>query len=179
MKWLMAALAGAVLLGSCAETEGPDATAPFTEAEDMTKPDAWQPPVMPTEEEAAQAASAAQAQAEAGVIYAGAAHKGGAVSVPLGETLRIELVSVPTAGYVWEITTLPDILELTGEGSRPTDPAVQNLEGFTGGNHFLSFDFKAISPGTGTVELAERRPWETDEPPMDTYSLAVTVVAPE
>lgn len=132
---------------------------------------------MPTPEEAAAAAAEAQARAEEGVIYAGAGLKGGKVNVPLGETLRIELKTVPTAGYVWEITGQPDFLELTGTNTRGTDPAHQSLPGFTGGNHFMSFDLKASAPGQGVVHLKEARPWETDEPPMDTYTLTVTVDA--
>jgi predicted secreted protein len=174
----------ALALGACGYVSpdrtggdpGPDRTA---ELDNMTDPDDWKPPEMPSEAEAAAAAAAAQAQAQADVIYAGAASKGGSVTVPPGKTLRIELVSVPTAGYVWEITAQPDFLELTGEAARPTDPAVQNLPGFTGGDHYLSFDFRAVSAGTGMIELAERRPWESDEPPMDTYTLTVTAAAAE
>lgn len=134
---------------------------------------------MPTAEEAAAAAAAAQAKAEAGVIYAGAGQKGGSVTVPMGETLRIELQSVPTAGYVWVIAEQPDFLELVREGGRPTDPAHQNLPGFTGGNHYLSFDLKPVAAGTGVIQLTEGRPWETDEPPMDEFTLTVTVPAAE
>lgn len=130
---------------------------------------------MPTPEEAAAAAAAAQAKAEEGVIYVGAGLNGGSVTVPMGETLRIELKSVPTAGYVWVIAEKPDFLDLKGEGGRPTDPAHQNLPGFTGGNHYLSFDLTPTAAGTGVIRLTEGRPWETDEPPMDEFTVTVTV----
>lgn len=134
-------------------------------------------PEMPSAEEAAAQAAEAQAQAEEGVVYAGADRNGGAVTLRAGETLRIELQSVPTAGYIWQLTEAPEFLELVAENTRPTDPAYQNLPGFTGGNHYMSFDLEARAAGTGTVRLAEGRPWETDEPPEGSYELSVTVTA--
>lgn len=133
----------------------------------------------PTADREASMKAEAQSQAEAGVVYAGADRKDGSVTVPLGETLRIELETVPTAGYVWAITEQPEFLELTGEGSRPTNPAFQNQPGVTGGNHYMSFDLKAASAGTGVIRLQEGRPWETDQEPMATYELTVTVTAAE
>ena len=109
------------------------------------------------------------------MAYAGADMDGKALTLAQGQILRIELESIPTAGYVWTITDQPDFLELVGDGQRPTNPDVQNQPGFTGGNHFLSFDLKATAPGYATLHLIEARPWETDTPPIGTYSLAVTV----
>lgn len=134
---------------------------------------------MPSEEAQTAAAEAAQAEAEAGVVYAGAGDKGGAVSLPAGETLRIELETIPTAGYVWQIVEKPDFLELAGENTRATNPAMQNLPGFTGGNHYMSFDLTAAAEGSGVIKLTEGRPWETDETPSDTFELTVTVTAAE
>lgn len=145
------------------------------EEETAVDPNEWQPPEMPTAEEAAAAAAAAQAEAETGVVYAGADKKGQTVGLKVGETLRIELVSIPTAGYVWTVVEAPAFMEAAGESTRGTDPAHQNLPGFTGGNHYLGFDYVAKSAGTGTFKLTEGRPWETEEPPMDTYELTVTV----
>lgn len=136
--------------------------------------EAFEMPEMPTPEEAAAAAAEAQAKAEEGVIYAGADRNGGSVSVPAGAVLRVELLTVPTAGYVWQIVEQPDFLSLVAENTRPTDPAYQNLPGFTGGNHYMSFDLEARAAGTGTIRLIEGRPWETDEPPEATYELTVT-----
>lgn len=157
--------------GKAADPVSPEAA----EEETGVDPNEWQPPEMPSAEEAAKAAADAQAAAEAGVVYAGADKKGQTLSMKVGETLRIELVSIPTAGYVWTVAEAPAFMEAAGETTRPTDPAHQNLPGFTGGNHYLGFDFVAKSPGSGTFRLTEGRPWETDEPPSDTYELTVTV----
>jgi len=176
MRLLLAGSA-ALALGACCHTPriAADGTAPAAAEETAVEPSDYQPPEMPTAEEAARAAADAQAAAEAGVVYAGIDRKGGEVALKVGETLRIELQSIPTAGYVWTLDKAPDFMTLAGEGGRPTDPAHQNLPGFTGGNHYLSFDFTANAPGTGKFRLHEGRPWESDEPPTDTYELTVTV----
>lgn len=176
MRLLLAGSA-ALALGACCHTPriAADGTAPAAAEETAVEPSDYQPPEMPTAEEAARAAADAQAAAEAGVVYAGIDKKGGEVGLKVGETLRIELQSIPTAGYVWTLDKAPDFMTLAGEGSRPTDPAHQNLPGFTGGNHYLSFDFVATSAGKGKFRLTEGRPWESDEPPAGTYELTVKV----
>ncbi len=181
MRMLLATVA-AVALGACGHFSKPADEAPAPPAaeeparqETAVEPDAYVPPEMPTAEQAAKAAADAQAGAQAGVVYAGYDKKGGEVALKVGETLRIELESVPTAGYVWTVVKAPDFMAPAGEGGRPTDPAHQSLPGFTGGNHYLSFDFTAAKPGKGKFGLKESRPWESDEPPTDTYVLTVTV----
>lgn len=172
-------LAGAMALGvaACAPAETPVDTGnvepPAVDGEEMMMGE------MPGEDAEAAAAEAAQAEAEAGVVYAGEDKKGGGVSVPVGETLRIELETVPTAGYVWQIAEKPGFLELIGENTRATNPALQEQPGFTGGNHYMSFDLKASAPGTGVVKLTEGRPWESDEPASDTFDVTVTVTPAE
>jgi len=175
---LLMVTAAALALGACCHIAKPAPevpAAPAAEEETAVEPSEWQPPVMPTAEEAAKAAADAQAAAEAGVVYAGYDKKGGEVALKVGETLRIELESIPTAGYVWILGETPAFMAPAGEGGRATDPAHQSLPGFTGGNHYLSFDFMAAAPGTGKFALTEGRPWESDEPPTDTFELTVTV----
>lgn len=109
--------------------------------------------------------------------YAGADKDGATFRMREGDVLRVELETIPTAGYVWQVTAQPGFLALTGEQTRPTDPQVQNQPGFTGGNHFMAFDFTATEPGAGTLELTEGRPWELEagEPPEGVFSLTITV----
>jgi len=115
----------------------------------------------------------------AGMLYAGAEQNGGEAVMQAGQVIRIELESIPTAGYVWQIDQLPDFLEQVGEATRPTDPDFQNQEGVTGGNHFMAFDLKATGPGTGTLRLIEGRPWELEAAdstgPDAVWTLTVTV----
>ncbi|MBK8197797.1 MAG: protease inhibitor I42 family protein [Acidobacteria bacterium] len=180
MRLAIAAIASLALGACCHHGKAADAPdAPPAAEETAVQPTDWQEPQMPTAEEAAKAAADAQAAAETGVVYAGADKKGLTIGLKVGETLRIELVSIPTAGYVWTVVEAPAFMEAAGESTRGTDPAYQNMPGFTGGNHYLGFDYVAKSAGTGTFKLTEGRPWETDEPPMDTYDLTVTVTAAE
>lgn len=177
---------GLLALGACGYFSKPADTAQIVDVapgpageEVVSEPSDWQEPVMPTPEEAARAAEEAQNKAEAGVVYVGADKKGATVTLKMGETLRIELESIPTAGYVWNLVETPDFMQPAGEGTRPTDPAYQNLPGYTGGNHYLSFDFTPKAAGTGTFKLTEGRPWETDEEPMDRFEVTVTVTPAE
>ncbi len=177
-------LAGAAALGlaACTPADAPvdagDIEPPAVEAEEgMTEEPVM--PEMPAEDAQAAAAAAAQAEAEAGVVYVGEDKKGTEVALAAGETLRVELETIPTAGYTWQIVEKPDFLELTGENTRATNPALQEQPGFTGGNHYMSFDLKASAPGTGVVKLTEGRPWESDEPASDTFEVTVTVTAAE
>lgn len=178
---LLLAVSAALALGACCHSPktAADAPAPVADPaaaeETAVEPTEWQEPVMPTNEEAAKASADAQAAAEAGVVYVGEEQKGGTVSMKTGETLRIELESIPTAGYVWSVAEAPAFMKQVAEGGRPTNPAYQNLPGYTGGNHYISFDFQPVEAGTGTFKLTEGRPWETDEEPMDTFELTVTV----
>lgn len=182
MRLVIAAFA-TLALGACCHTDKTAAAAiaepAAAEEETVMEESEWVEPVMPTAEEAAKASADAQAAAEAGVIYAGADKKGGTVAMKTGETLRIELESIPTAGYVWSISETPAFMKQVAEGGRPTNPAYQNLPGYVGGNHYISYDFQPVEAGTGTFKLKEGRPWETDEEPMDTYELTVTVTAAE
>ncbi len=178
---LLLATAAALALGACCHTPraAPEAPVPAVDPaaaeETAVEPAEWVPPVMPTPEEAAKASADAQAAAEAGVVYAGDAQKGASLTMKNGETLRIELESIPTAGYVWTVAEAPAFMKQVAEGGRPTNPAYQNLPGYTGGNHYISFDFQPVEAGTGSFKLTEGRPWETDEEPMDTYELTITV----
>lgn len=114
-----------------------------------------------------------------GMIQAGAEQNGGEAVMELGQVIRIELETVPTAGYVWQIDQLPGFLEKIAEATRPTQPEFQNDEGVTGGNHFMAFDLKVTGPGSGTLRLIEGRPWELEAAdssgPDAVWTLTVTV----
>lgn len=103
-----------------------------------------------------------------------AEQNGQVVSVPVGQRFAIELVGTPTAGYVWAPTTLPGFITRVGESSGPTSQA-QNQPGFTGGNHWEVTVFAATEAGAGEVRMEKRRPWESNEPAVETF--VVTIVA--
>ncbi len=99
---------------------------------------------------------------------------GQVVRVPVGQRFAIELVGTPTAGYVWAPTTLPSFVTRVGESSGPTSEA-QNQPGFAGGNHWEVTVFAATEAGAGEIRMEKRRPWESNEPPVETF--VVTIVA--
>jgi inhibitor of cysteine peptidase len=94
------------------------------------------------------------------------------VSVAVGEVFQIALVGVPTAGYLWEPKSPPAFLLETAATGGPTTTN-QLKPGFTGGNHWEVFAFKAIAPGQAALVLEQRRPWETDEPPTSTFRVTI------
>jgi inhibitor of cysteine peptidase len=94
------------------------------------------------------------------------------VAVKVGETFQVALVGVPTAGYLWKEAQTPDFLERSAETGGPTHTA-QRQPGFTGGNHWEVFAFKTTRAGTGVLVLEQRRPWESDEPPTDTFRVTI------
>lgn len=103
-----------------------------------------------------------------------AAQNGQTVEVAVNQRFAIELVGVPTAGYVWTPAELPAFVTRAGEASGNTSQA-QSQPGFTGGNHWEVLMFVATAPGTGELMIEQRRPWESTEPASATFR--VTIVA--
>jgi predicted secreted protein len=103
-----------------------------------------------------------------------AEQNGQMVRVGVNQRFAIELVGVPTAGYVWAPSEVPAFITRAGEASGNTTTA-QSQPGFAGGNHWEVTMFAATAAGTGDIVMVQRRPWESDEPPSATFR--VTIVA--
>jgi predicted secreted protein len=103
-----------------------------------------------------------------------AEQNGPTVNVGVNQRFAIELVGVPTAGYLWTPAQLPDFVTRAGEASGNTVPQ-QAQPGYAGGNHWEVLMFSATAAGTGEIVIEQRRPWETNEPASDTFR--VTIVA--
>jgi predicted secreted protein len=103
-----------------------------------------------------------------------AAQAGQTVEVGVNQRFAIELVGVPTAGYIWTPAQVPDFITRAGEATGNTVQE-QSQPGYAGGNHWEVLMFSATEPGTGEIVIEQRRPWETNEPPSDTFR--VTIVA--
>lgn len=100
-----------------------------------------------------------------------AADDGQNVTAKVGTKVAVELVGVPTAGYMWTVTEKPGFLEPAGEYGGPTSSA-QMEEGFAGGNHWEAFLFTVTTAGEGVLRVEQRRPWEGDtEPATDSFSV--------
>lgn len=100
------------------------------------------------------------------------ADDGKTITVPVGGRFAVELVGVPTAGYVWAVAEKPAFLSDAVESSGNTTTA-QSQPGFTGGNHWEVFTFQATAAGEGKLKLEQRRPWEKDEPASQTFSVTI------
>lgn len=105
-------------------------------------------------------------------VHITAADNGGTVRVAVGAPFAVELVGVPTAGYLWKASATPDFLKETGTTGGPTNEA-QKQPGFAGGNHWEVTTFIAQRAGGGVLKFEQRRPWETNEPPADTFSVTI------
>jgi len=104
----------------------------------------------------------------------GADQAGQTINVAVNQRFAIELVGVPTAGYVWTPAQVPAFVTRAGEATGNTTPA-QSQPGFVGGNHWEVLMFSATEAGTGEIVIEQRRPWETNEPANDSFR--VTIVA--
>ncbi len=94
------------------------------------------------------------------------------VAVLVGDTIAVTLIGIPTAGYVWEADSVPGFLSAAESLSGPTSEA-QNQPGFTGGSHWETLTFRVNAPGNGRLTLVQHRPWESDEPPAQTYEVGI------
>lgn len=106
------------------------------------------------------------------VVRIGQEQAGQRVEVPRNQRFAIELSGVPTAGYVWAPTQMPAFVQRAGEASGPTS-SNQQQPGFTGGNHWEVTMFVATAPGEGEIVMEQRRPWETNEPPVAVFRVTV------
>ena len=99
--------------------------------------------------------------------------KGKTIAVPVGSTFSVDLVGVPTAGYVWSVTEKPAFLSEPREASGNTTRA-QSQPGFVGGNHWEVFAFDVKGAGEGELKLEQRRPWEPKtEPASNSFSVTI------
>ncbi|PZO54123.1 MAG: hypothetical protein DCF16_05400 [Alphaproteobacteria bacterium] len=99
---------------------------------------------------------------------------GQTINVGVNQRFAVELVGVPTAGYVWAPAQIPAFVTRAGEASGNTS-AAQSQPGFTGGNHWEVLMFSATAPGTGELVIEQRRPWEEDGAANNSFR--VTIVA--
>lgn len=92
---------------------------------------------------------------------------GATLTLPVGDTLAIELAGNPTTGYQWVVAECDtNRLEAAEPEYRPNSDAI-------GAGGLYTFRFRALSSGPAPLRLAYRRSWEPD--PIDTFSLTVAI----
>jgi predicted secreted protein len=89
------------------------------------------------------------------------------ITTAAGEEFVIHLSAVATAGYQWEVRTLPP-------GIRLVNPAPENIPGDRpGGTVTEIFRFRAEKAGDYTITFAYKRSWEATA--VSTHTVAVRV----
>jgi inhibitor of cysteine peptidase len=93
------------------------------------------------------------------------------VEVSKGGVITIELESNPSTGYAWEVQEIdPTKLEQVG------DPIFTNSNpGLIGSGGILIFKFTCLEKGNTVIKLVYQRPWESNIPPIDTFSINISI----
>ena len=101
------------------------------------------------------------------MIFA-AADAGTTQTLKTGHSFDVRLLGTPTAGYVWDVQSLPAGVVLVEKTSEPENPEGRK-QGLVGGNDWTRFRFKTTSApvdlqGTAGQALVLRygRPWEIE-----------------
>jgi inhibitor of cysteine peptidase len=96
---------------------------------------------------------------------------GAHIIVNKGDQFSIELPSNITTGYSWEFATSINTDYLTVVQTDYINPDTK-LEGAGGTQVWI---FKANQPGSTTIQLEYKRPWEVDVPAIKTALFEVTI----
>ncbi len=95
---------------------------------------------------------------------------GGIVTIPLGNTLTVELSSTPSSEEAWSVTAFNSaVLRQTGH---QVIPPTSSAAGAAGKERF---EFQAIATGSSAVSLAYARTDEPNAPADRTFSVTVNV----
>ncbi|CAG1003810.1 hypothetical protein BURK1_03068 [Burkholderiales bacterium] len=100
--------------------------------------------------------------------------EGRSETVKRGDTLAVHLESNPSTGYRWELTRLAGaaVAQIGIPDYQPETAAGVPRIGAPG---HTTFRFRAMQPGTSSIELALRRPWETGVAPAKTVRFEISV----
>ena len=111
----------------------------------------------------------ADAKPHTSTIAVTMAESGHAVSLALGQRLRVELPAQAGTGYSWSIIS----------GAKPMlhlkSSAVTHVTHRPGGSAIQVFRFTAVAAGSGRLRIGYRRPWEHAVPPVKRFSLRIRV----
>ncbi len=111
----------------------------------------------------------ADAKPHTSTIAVTMAESGHAVSLALGQRLRVKLPAQAGTGYRWNIiSSAKPMLHLNGS-------AVTHVTDRPGGRAIQVFRFTAVAAGSGRLRIEYRRPWEHAVPAAKQFSLRVRV----
>jgi predicted secreted protein len=84
----------------------------------------------------------------------------------VGGEFSVRLESNPTTGYVWEVETLPEGLELSGSEYKKSEGALQ-----VGSPGIQFFRFRAQKSGEYQINFVHKRQWEKN--PINSHTVKV------
>ena len=95
-------------------------------------------------------------------------------TVKRGDTLAVHLDATPSTGYRWELARLAgaSVVQVGLPDYQPETAAGVPRVGAEG---HTTFRFRALSPGTSSIELAYRRPFETGVAAAKTVRFEIAV----
>lgn len=132
------------------------------------------PAAVPTPEDVA--AADRQNGAPAEVVPANAA---GETTLVVGQVLEVSLEGNPSTGYLWEIDAggAPQLALAPSpvDATPATDAGNVDASPMVGSPVTIQKRFEAVQPGTTTVRLVYRRPWEKDAEPEQAVEFKVVV----
>jgi inhibitor of cysteine peptidase len=113
--------------------------------------------------------ASADAKPHPPTIIVSMADSGHAVSLALGQRLRVKLPAQAGTGYSWSIVSgAKPMLHLNGS-------AVTHVTDRPGGSAIQVFRFSAVAAGSGRLRIEYRRPWEHAVPPAKRFSVRIRV----
>lgn len=99
------------------------------------------------------------------------ADQGKTLHLARGGSLTVRLAWSPGTGYDWVPGAL-DGTRLQMEGEPGSEP---NKEPMPGAPEIRIFRFRALKPGTTSLEFHSRRPWEKEAAPAETFRIQLTI----
>jgi len=92
------------------------------------------------------------------------------VTLPLGDTLAVDLPGNPSTGFQWQVVGNDG--QILAQSSDPV-----TISSFVRPNKggVQRFTFTGVAPGSMTLTLVHVRPWEPEGEPANTFTLDVTV----
>jgi hypothetical protein len=92
-----------------------------------------------------------------------------------GETRRLEIGGLGSAGYAWsyEVEGPAGVIAVAIETVPPPSPPAGAPPTSYSAQHVLAVT--GLEEGSATINLAQRRPWEKQKPPLREMRVQVTV----
>lgn len=86
-----------------------------------------------------------------------------------GDTVKVELPSIASTGYNWELDKLPEGVHCLFQEFRPTEASDPEIAG-AGGTDIWTFKVRCLKVWS-TIDFGLRQPWDEDASPARTCTL--------